>query len=91
VSDSVPVKIPAASPQVPSIGRVVHYVSYGTPGGEFPSTCRAAIITAVGRKKKGVAQVSLFVMNPEGVFLNQNVPYSEDASVGGSWHWPERV
>lgn len=74
----------------PAVGRVVHYVSYGTPGGEYPSVCRAAIITAVGRKKKGVAQVSLFVMNPEGVFLNQNVPYSEE-TVGGTFHWPERV
>ena len=24
----------------PRIGDVVHYVSYGTPGGEFPSVCR---------------------------------------------------
>lgn len=34
--------------QVPSIGRVVHYISYGTPGGEFPAGAhRAAIITDV--------------------------------------------
>lgn len=32
--------------QVPSVGRIVHYVSYGTPGGEYTSECRAAIITA---------------------------------------------
>lgn len=31
----------------PSIGRIVHYVSYGTPGGEYTSQCRAAIITEV--------------------------------------------
>lgn len=30
----------------PSIGRIVHYVSYGTTGGEYPSVCRAAVITA---------------------------------------------
>jgi len=29
------------------IGEIVHYRSYGTPGGEFPSTCRAAIVTVV--------------------------------------------
>lgn len=33
--------------QRPSIGRIVHYVSYGTPGGEYTSQCRAAIITGV--------------------------------------------
>lgn len=28
------------------VGRTVHYVAYGTPGGEFPAgICRAAIIT----------------------------------------------
>jgi hypothetical protein len=31
----------------PSISRDVHYVSYGTPGGEFPSVCRAAKVTEV--------------------------------------------
>lgn len=33
---------------VPSVCRLVHYVSYGTPGGEYPPTCRAAVITEVG-------------------------------------------
>lgn len=33
----------------PSIGRIVHYVSYGTPGGEYTSECRAAVVTEVGQ------------------------------------------
>ena len=33
--------------QTPAVGRIVHYVSYGTPGGEYTSQCRAAIITDV--------------------------------------------
>jgi hypothetical protein len=34
--------------QHPSVARVVHYVAYGTPGGEFPAgVCRAAIVTEV--------------------------------------------
>lgn len=34
--------------QKPSVGRIVHYVAYGTPGGEFPAgVCRAAVITEV--------------------------------------------
>lgn len=35
--------------QRPSVGRMVHYVSYGTPGGEYASQCRAATITEVGQ------------------------------------------
>lgn len=35
-------------PQPPTVGRVVHYVSYGTPGGEYTSECRAAMVTEVG-------------------------------------------
>ena len=33
--------------QVPSIGRMVHYVAYGTPGGEYLPEHRAATITEV--------------------------------------------
>lgn len=38
---------PTAVPR-PSVGRIVHYVSYGTPGGEYPSVCRAATIAEAG-------------------------------------------
>ena len=31
----------------PSVSRMVHYVSYGTPGGEYASACRAAVVTEV--------------------------------------------
>lgn len=72
--------------QKPSVGRVVHYVSYGTPGGEYLSECRAAMVTAVQDDET----VSLFVMNPTGVFLNQGVSH-DPLHQGGTWHWPERV
>lgn len=32
----------------PAVGRQVHYVSYGTPGGEYTSRCRTATITQLG-------------------------------------------
>lgn len=32
----------------PTVGRMVHYRSYGTPGGEYQPQCRAAVITEVG-------------------------------------------
>ncbi|MFJ5103166.1 hypothetical protein [Streptomyces sp. NPDC088554] len=88
----------------PSIGRIVHYVSYGTPGGEHASQCRAAIVTEVTPLEgNDVAQadiescdedqrcrVSLAVLNPTGMFFNAGVFQSESARSGGTWHWPER-
>lgn len=82
--------------QVPSVGRVVHYVAYGTPGGEFPSgVCRAAVITEVGIPLGGSepdpdGRCSIFVMNPSGVFFNQGIKHDE-GKAPGTWHWPERV
>lgn len=91
--------------QTPSVGRIVHYVSYGTPGGEFTSECRAAIITAVhpatemDRAQAEIESwdyipeiVDLCVLNPSGLFFNQRVMQNEtDHHNGGAWHWPERV
>ena len=76
--------------QKPSVGRIVHYVSYGTPGGEYESQCRAAVITAVHTE----FLVDLAVLNPEGMFFNREVTHSGvalSAHGGGTWHWPERV
>jgi hypothetical protein len=72
----------------PSIGRVVHYVAYGTPGGEYPSTCRAAIIPEVEEPDNAESAVGLCVLNPTGMFFNRLVPFGPEA---GRWHWPERV
>lgn len=73
----------------PSVGRVVHYVSYGTPGGEYTSQCRAAIITEVHREDV----VSVAVLNPTGTFFNQRIELGNPMpnASGGTWHWPERV
>jgi len=74
---------------------MVHYTSYGTPGGEYQSTCRAAIITAVDVPHD---MLSLAVMNPEGMFFNAEVQAcgcGDDEGYGihhgGTWHWPEKV
>jgi hypothetical protein len=81
----------------PSVGRVVHYVSYGTPGGEFSSQCRAAIVTEVEAvpQSLGGERVGLAVLNPTGIFLHSiasgGCVQREDNKVGGTWHWPERV
>jgi hypothetical protein len=80
--------------QKPTVGRIVHYQAYGTPGGEFPSVPRAAIITEVGHDGiaenfEATGEVGLCVMNPTGLFLNRGVPYSETPRPG-CWNWPPR-
>jgi len=84
----------------PTVGRVVHYVSFGTPGGEYTSQCRAAIVTEVpDDTPDGREWVCLAVLNPSGMLFNR-APYDEwdGADIvpgaepqGGTWHWPERV
>lgn len=89
----------------PTVGRVVHYTSYGTPGGEYGKACRAAIITEVpplpvdaylAQPAGWAPRVSLAVLNPTGTFFNQHVEHDEPdpvtgVAVGGTWHWPERT
>lgn len=70
---------------VPSVGRVVHYVSHGTPVREdgtqaFTKQCRAAIVTEVGEWPEGktsdearrniAVPVGLAVFNPAGMFFH---------------------
>jgi hypothetical protein len=83
--------------QIPSVGRIVHYVAYGTPGGEFPAgVCRAAVITEVERDYDDVpdgvvtGRVGVCVVIPSGLFFNREISFDE-ARAPGTWHWPERV
>ena len=74
--------------QKPSVGRIVHYQSYGTPGGEYTSKPRAAVITEV--YADGVTAVGLCILNPTGQFFSPSVPFSETPKPG-HWNWPPRV
>lgn len=78
--------------QAPSIGRIVHYHSFGTPGGEYLPEPRAAIITEIveDSDRTHAPVVSLAVLNPTGMFFNQSVIYSE-APTPGHWSRPPRV
>lgn len=82
---------------IPSVGRVVHYVSHGTPvredgTQEFTSECRAAIVTEVDKDPFSDGYVvGLCVLNPTGQFFNRGLSQDEDGKAGGTWHWPERV
>jgi hypothetical protein len=78
---------------MPSIGRIVHYVSHGSPvlpdGTQtYKSECRAAVVTEI----TGFGEmVGLCVLNPTGQFFQRVVEQDEGAHAGGTWHWPERV
>lgn len=86
-------------PQKPSIGRTVHYLSYGTPGGEYHSVCRAAIITEIPEVLQQYGDepvLQLCVLNPAGIFFNTcrhdiDLPDGGPSMTPGTWHWPERV
>lgn len=77
--------------QKPTVGRIVHYQSYGTPGGEYLPEPRAAIITATYDQAPDpdVVHVMLCVLNPTGAFFNQMVPFADEPTPG-HWNWPPR-
>lgn len=79
--------------QKPSINRAVHYVSYGSPGGEFTPQCRAATITEVAPGQD--EPVGLCVLNPTGMYFLPldagGCKHDETTKAGGTWHWPERL
>lgn len=66
------------------LGDIVHYRSYGTPGGEYAPTCRASVITELTHVS---GMISLCVLNPTGQFFLPVVDYSADQP--GRWHTKE--
>lgn len=77
----------------PTVGRIVHYQAYGTPGGEYQSVPRAAIVTAVPEANHADATenyVGLCILNPTGMFFNTRVPFSATPKPG-HWNWPPRA
>lgn len=81
----------------PSIGKIVHYVSHGSPVREdgtqaYTRQCRAAIVTETTEDSDTVGLVAL---NPTGMFFHSladgGCAHDESQRYGGTWHWPERV
>lgn len=72
--------------QKPSVGRIVHYQAYGTPGGEYKSVPRAAVVTQVNDD----GTIGLAILNPTGMFFNPTIAYSEEPKPG-CWNWPPRT
>ena len=73
--------------QKPSVGRVVHYRSHGSPDGQYKSLARAAIITEIYGDSTAVG---LCILNPTGMFFTSSVQFDPDG-VPGTWRWPPRV
>lgn len=86
-------------PTLPSVGRVVHYVSAGSKDGTYPSVCRAADVTEVAEDMGGVdgigaIRVGLMVKNPEGIHFRPLASGGAAYDPGKApltWHWPERA
>lgn len=81
--------------QQPSVGRIVHYVSHGTPVQEdgtqaYTKECRAAIITEVTGDPDHPNQVGLAVLNPTGQFFHRFVPYDAGGEQAGDPDCPNR-
>lgn len=78
----------------PRVGDRVHYVSYGTPKGEYISQCRAAIVAGVpgpgDPDSRNLARpVDLVVLNPSGLFFNRCTEDDRETPDGGTWHTME--
>lgn len=69
----------------PTVGRIVHYQSYGTPKGEYIPLPRAAVITEIHPENV----VRLCILNPTGLFFCK-ADFSENPKPG-CWNWPPKV
>lgn len=65
----------------PRVGDIVHYRSFGTPGGEYAPACRAAIVT----EHCPDGRIGLSVLNPTGLFFN--ITHYDADQTGGTWHY----
>jgi hypothetical protein len=66
----------------PSVGRIVHYVSHGSPvladGSQaYTSECRAAVITEVPEGVASPQTLGLCVLNPTGQFFSRSIPQDD--------------
>ncbi len=73
---------------MPTVGRIVHWVSSGHSLGvnASTSTCRAAIVTEV----KDAKTLCLAVFSTKGTLYYNDITYDE-SNAGATWHWPEMV
>jgi len=80
----------------PTVGRIVHYLSHGSPvlpdgSQKYKPECRAAVVTQNILGFMDTPLVGMAVLNPTGMFFEYGCPEDPTAAMGGSWHWPERI
>lgn len=73
----------------PTIGGIVHYRHYGTPGGEFPPKDSPAIVTGIVDEQAGIVSLTVFTSDG-GIHPHKAVRHDEQLA-GGTWHWPPRA
>lgn len=71
---------------VPTIGRIVHFQTYGSAGGAHPSEPMAAIVTGTYAND----DVNLFVIYENGTSHKHGIPFAAEPTPG-HWNWPPRV
>ena len=87
------------SEQIPSIGRIVHYV---LEAGPHQGEHRPALIVRVwGSTSAALVNLQVFVDGSNAYYKNQgsepltlwrtSVHRNDDATIAGTWHWPEYV
>lgn len=90
---------PRPTHPTPSVGRIVHYVSHGTPSRgdssqEFKSECRAAVIAGIPNPDD-LSVLQLCVLTPTDVRFHEAThdegDFNDAGRWNGTWHWPERV
>jgi len=78
----------------PTIGRIVHYQTLGTPGGEYLPEPLAAIVTKVkgcdpSLGGDGCPHADMHVFYGNGTSDKSDVPYAATPTPG-HWNWPPR-
>lgn len=69
----------------PTVGRIVHYHGYGTPGGAKPTGPLAAMVTGVDGDE---ADLTVFFLND--MWHESGVRFAE-IPTPGCWNWPPRT
>jgi hypothetical protein len=76
--------------QVPSVGRVVHYVYGGLDGPHYAALITGVDVVARTEGSPDLSYDALTVFPPQESIFFTSAPYSADMQVG-TWHWPEFV
>lgn len=84
---------PPAAPQMPTVGRIVHFVMAGASGSKPPH--RAAMITLVGDHGiEDSVELTVFLSHGDSrevlMRRQRDVPFDATGTIPYTWHWPER-